>query len=171
MIKERVDKDYNSILRTALTSISKVNKTDVETLRTSFGVCLQKTFFSTYYANLGTRRASPTSPKLLQINFETFLDLVKSKLETLRTRLTSLYETMQHEQSFPSSNHKILQVVQRSLQTLWRYQILRRPFRQKEKKKTCGLQGSPVPCGTSNLMTVFLQKMELLLSLRPNLLI
>ncbi|TFK44768.1 restriction endonuclease type II-like protein [Crucibulum laeve] len=37
MIKERVDKDYNSILRTTLTSISKVNKTDVETLRTSFG--------------------------------------------------------------------------------------------------------------------------------------
>ncbi|KAG5648503.1 hypothetical protein DXG03_003114 [Asterophora parasitica] len=37
MIKERVDKDYNAILRTALTSISKVNKTDVETLRTSFG--------------------------------------------------------------------------------------------------------------------------------------
>ncbi|KAH9849412.1 restriction endonuclease type II-like protein [Lenzites betulinus] len=37
MIKERVDKDYRSILRTALTSISKVNKTDVETLRTSFG--------------------------------------------------------------------------------------------------------------------------------------
>ena len=38
MIKERVDKDYNSVLRSALTSISKVNKTDVETLRTSFGV-------------------------------------------------------------------------------------------------------------------------------------
>ncbi|GLB37489.1 putative binding domain of DNA repair protein Ercc1 (rad10/Swi10) [Lyophyllum shimeji] len=37
MIKERIDKDYNAILRTALTSISKVNKTDVETLRTSFG--------------------------------------------------------------------------------------------------------------------------------------
>ncbi|PCH43674.1 DNA repair protein rad10 [Wolfiporia cocos MD-104 SS10] len=37
MIKERVDKDYHSMLRTALTSISKVNKTDVETLRTSFG--------------------------------------------------------------------------------------------------------------------------------------
>ncbi|KAG6849989.1 hypothetical protein H0H93_002779 [Arthromyces matolae] len=37
LIKERVDKDYNSILRTTLTSISKVNKTDVETLRTSFG--------------------------------------------------------------------------------------------------------------------------------------
>ncbi|KAF8070513.1 restriction endonuclease type II-like protein [Lyophyllum atratum] len=37
MIKERVDKDYHAILRTALTSISKVNKTDVETLRTSFG--------------------------------------------------------------------------------------------------------------------------------------
>lgn len=38
MIKERVDKDYNSVLRTALTSISRVNKTDVETLKTSLGV-------------------------------------------------------------------------------------------------------------------------------------
>ncbi|EIW55763.1 DNA repair protein RAD10 [Trametes versicolor FP-101664 SS1] len=37
LIKERVDKDYRSVLRTALTNISKVNKTDVETLRTSFG--------------------------------------------------------------------------------------------------------------------------------------
>ena len=39
MIKERVDKDYHAILRSALTSINKVNKMDVETLRTSFGVC------------------------------------------------------------------------------------------------------------------------------------
>lgn len=38
LIKERVDKDYNSMLRSALTSISKVNKTDVEILRTSVGV-------------------------------------------------------------------------------------------------------------------------------------
>lgn len=38
LIKERVDKSYHAMLRTALTSISKVNKTDVETLRTSFGV-------------------------------------------------------------------------------------------------------------------------------------
>ncbi|KAH0827800.1 restriction endonuclease type II-like protein [Lanmaoa asiatica] len=37
LIKERVDKDYDSQLRTALTSINKVNKTDVETLRTSLG--------------------------------------------------------------------------------------------------------------------------------------
>jgi len=37
LIKERVDKDYSSVLRTALTSISRVNKTDVETLRTSIG--------------------------------------------------------------------------------------------------------------------------------------
>ncbi|KAJ7084484.1 restriction endonuclease type II-like protein [Mycena belliarum] len=37
MIKERVDNDYDSILRSTLTSISKVNKTDVETLRTSLG--------------------------------------------------------------------------------------------------------------------------------------
>ena len=38
LIKERVDKDYHSVFRIALMSISKVNKTDVETLRTSFGV-------------------------------------------------------------------------------------------------------------------------------------
>ncbi|KAF9501560.1 DNA repair protein rad10 [Pleurotus eryngii] len=37
LIKERVDKDHNSILRTALTTISRVNKTDVETLKSSFG--------------------------------------------------------------------------------------------------------------------------------------
>ncbi|PPQ67270.1 hypothetical protein CVT25_005854 [Psilocybe cyanescens] len=37
LIKERAEKDYHAILRTTLTSISKVNKTDVETLRTSFG--------------------------------------------------------------------------------------------------------------------------------------
>lgn len=45
MIKERVDNDYTSILRTALTSISKVNKTDVETLRTSFGVSYPSSIF------------------------------------------------------------------------------------------------------------------------------
>ncbi|KAF9227424.1 DNA repair protein rad10 [Gyrodon lividus] len=37
LIKERIDKDYDSLLRTSLTSINKVNKTDVETLRTSLG--------------------------------------------------------------------------------------------------------------------------------------
>ncbi|TFK25667.1 DNA repair protein rad10 [Coprinopsis marcescibilis] len=37
LIKERTEKDYNSLLRASLTSIPKVNKTDVETLRTSFG--------------------------------------------------------------------------------------------------------------------------------------
>ncbi|OCB88776.1 DNA repair protein rad10 [Sanghuangporus baumii] len=37
LIKERVDKEYNAMLRAALTSINKVNKTDVETLRTTFG--------------------------------------------------------------------------------------------------------------------------------------
>jgi len=36
LIKERIDRDYYTILRTALTTISKVNKTDVETLKTSF---------------------------------------------------------------------------------------------------------------------------------------
>ncbi|KAI0093079.1 restriction endonuclease type II-like protein [Irpex rosettiformis] len=37
LIKERVDKDYHSMIRTALTSINRVNKTDVEILRTSIG--------------------------------------------------------------------------------------------------------------------------------------
>ncbi|KAF7969724.1 hypothetical protein HWV62_26134 [Athelia sp. TMB] len=37
MIRERVDKDYNSVLRSSLTSIGRVNKTDVETLKTSLG--------------------------------------------------------------------------------------------------------------------------------------
>ncbi|KAJ8503129.1 hypothetical protein ONZ45_g11125 [Pleurotus djamor] len=37
IIKERVDKDYDSMLRTSLTSINRINKTDVETLKTSFG--------------------------------------------------------------------------------------------------------------------------------------
>ncbi|KAG8934547.1 ssDNA endonuclease and repair protein rad10 [Tulasnella sp. 418] len=37
MIKERVDKDYSSILRSALTSIKGVNKTDVVTMQTNFG--------------------------------------------------------------------------------------------------------------------------------------
>jgi len=37
LIRERVDKDYTSMYRTALTSINKVNKTDVETLQSSIG--------------------------------------------------------------------------------------------------------------------------------------
>ncbi|KAL9711936.1 ssDNA endonuclease and repair protein rad10 [Leucoagaricus gongylophorus] len=37
MIKERIDKDYSSILHSTLTSIPRVNKTDVETLRSTFG--------------------------------------------------------------------------------------------------------------------------------------
>src|SRR6266581_9534776 len=38
LIRERVDKTPDALLRTALTSIPRVNKTDVETLRASFGV-------------------------------------------------------------------------------------------------------------------------------------
>ncbi|KAF8322077.1 hypothetical protein DL93DRAFT_2105816 [Clavulina sp. PMI_390] len=36
-IKERVNKDYGGVLRSALTSVKGVNKTDVTTLRTHFG--------------------------------------------------------------------------------------------------------------------------------------
>ncbi len=38
LIRERVDKTPDALLRTALTSIPRVNKTDVETLSASFGV-------------------------------------------------------------------------------------------------------------------------------------
>lgn len=38
LIRERIDKTPSALLRTALTSIPRVNKTDVETLRASFGV-------------------------------------------------------------------------------------------------------------------------------------
>ena len=38
IIKERVDKDYSSILQATLTSVRGINKTDVTTLRTTFGV-------------------------------------------------------------------------------------------------------------------------------------
>ena len=38
IIKERVDKDYASILQATLTSVKGINKTDVMTLRTTFGV-------------------------------------------------------------------------------------------------------------------------------------
>ncbi|KZP34596.1 DNA repair protein rad10 [Athelia psychrophila] len=37
MIKERVDNTYDALLRASLTSIPRVNKTDVETLKTSLG--------------------------------------------------------------------------------------------------------------------------------------
>jgi len=37
LIKERIDNDYASIIRSALTSVKSVNKTDVMTLRSNFG--------------------------------------------------------------------------------------------------------------------------------------
>lgn len=40
LIKERVDKDFNSMYKTSLTSIAKVNKTDAETLKTNIGVSM-----------------------------------------------------------------------------------------------------------------------------------
>ena len=39
LIRERVEREPSAIMRAALTGISRVNKTDVETLRASFGVC------------------------------------------------------------------------------------------------------------------------------------
>lgn len=39
MLKERVHKNYASQLQSVLTSVKGVNKTDVLTLGTNFGVC------------------------------------------------------------------------------------------------------------------------------------
>jgi hypothetical protein len=76
LIKERVDKDYNSVLRTALTSISKVNKTDVETLRTSIGASGVTSSQKDNGLTSGVIfiRASQTSRKRLRTSFRTFLD-------------------------------------------------------------------------------------------------
>jgi DNA excision repair protein ERCC-1 len=38
LIRERIDKTPSALLRTALTSVQRVNKTDAQTLRASFGV-------------------------------------------------------------------------------------------------------------------------------------
>src|ERR1700728_2113621 len=60
-IKERADKDYASVLQTALTSVNRVNKTDVETLHTSFGVRPQKPniFYRILIANLSRNEINP----------------------------------------------------------------------------------------------------------------
>jgi hypothetical protein len=57
LIKERVDKDYASMYRTALTSINKVNKTDVGTLQSSIGVRIHslRFFFPAIFSYLVPR--------------------------------------------------------------------------------------------------------------------
>ena len=44
--KERVEKDYISILQATLTSVRGIKKTDVTTLRTTFGVWIPSYTFS-----------------------------------------------------------------------------------------------------------------------------
>ena len=66
LIKERVDKDYQSMLRTALTSINKVNKTDVEILRTSVGV-----------------RLPPLTAEPLLTHAQSFADIAQASASTL----------------------------------------------------------------------------------------
>ncbi|KAG8907941.1 Excision repair cross-complementation group 1 [Tulasnella sp. 403] len=66
MIKERIDNDYASILHSALTSIKGVNKTDVLTLKTTFGVrpydvlrCSTMAYTPTAQDFAGISRATP----------------------------------------------------------------------------------------------------------------
>ncbi|KIL66266.1 hypothetical protein M378DRAFT_103789 [Amanita muscaria Koide BX008] len=70
LIRERVEKDYDSLLKTTLTSINKINKTDVETLRTSFGVSL-----------LHTRTCSPSSKTPF---FQSFANIANASNEQLQ---------------------------------------------------------------------------------------
>ena len=94
LIKERIDRDYYTILRTALTTISKVNKTDVETLKTSFNVRHVVKLFKTalwliYF------RVSQMFPKSQLINCKVFPVLVRLKLKTSKMHSKSLSETKQ----------------------------------------------------------------------------
>lgn len=82
MIKERVDKDYSSVFRSALTSISKINKTDVETLRSSIGVralCGRVAFLEVKRLTRIGARASLILPTLRQNGLKNSLGLDKSK--------------------------------------------------------------------------------------------
>ncbi|KLO08867.1 hypothetical protein SCHPADRAFT_981229 [Schizopora paradoxa] len=73
LIKERQEKDYQSILRAALTSINKVNKTDVETLRTTFGV-------TTYFPQIHI-----IAIFLTNTHFKSFAGIAKASPEQLRS--------------------------------------------------------------------------------------
>lgn len=57
MLKERVQKDYPSQLQNALTSVKGVNKTDVITLSTNFGVSTSIVVFEVWsVSNLADNR-------------------------------------------------------------------------------------------------------------------
>lgn len=92
MIKERIDQDYNSILRNALTSIKGVNKTDVVTLRTTFGVCHSCMALygpSDSWTSL-LLRTSPACLVHLSSNSSNAPDSEKQKLVESKTRSTNL---------------------------------------------------------------------------------
>ena len=83
LIKERIDADYSSILRAALTTVRGVNKTDVMTLRTNFGVSFDCSSVNQYnrLTTLGSSSShSLTSRTLLLKTFNCALgsDLPKS---------------------------------------------------------------------------------------------
>ena len=82
MIKERIDKDYSSILHNTLTSIPKVNKTDVETLRSTFGVRISESY--TFLLVLIEFRALPTYLKPHLINSATSPVSARSRSGTLK---------------------------------------------------------------------------------------
>jgi hypothetical protein len=73
LIRERVDKDFGSMYRTSLTSISKVNKTDVETLKTNCGVRSLIVLIRIKSANRRPLSPSPISQGLRQTRCSSYL--------------------------------------------------------------------------------------------------
>lgn len=155
IIKERTDKDYHSILRTALTSISKVNKTDVETLRTSFGV--SGIILNAIMDSNDERRAFQTFPRPTQTNCGTSRVLGKSKSRTLRMHSTNP-SGIRRREHFPSLH--LLRIRQNKTQL--RNRSLRRGKGRKILLVHADLQGSLALYGTSNLIWTMALRISLL---------
>ena len=75
LIHECIDTTPNALLCTAITSIRCINKMDVETLRSSFGVRIPAHSFS--LLDNTAHRASRRSHRLTQSNSRVYLDLAQ----------------------------------------------------------------------------------------------
>lgn len=114
------------MLRTALTSISKVNKTDVETLRTSFGVSWK--FMLCIYGQLTQRtRVSLLSRVRPRNSFRICLASDKSRRSAYKTRSTSLFVTAAPALSPSAAKSNFVQVSKL---------LAAKPTRAKAKKST-----------------------------------
>jgi hypothetical protein len=89
LIRERVDKTPDALLRTALTSIPRVNKTDVETLRSVIRRASDFSPIPSFSSLLnGAHRASRRSHRQTRRNSSVSLDLARKKSLGSKTRLS-----------------------------------------------------------------------------------